>query len=82
MINGILSPENIKALAEIEREMDSGKQPFVRDNAGRRSAFPQEVLEVCGCVSGQTASEPIVTALLLANRAHIQMQIALEKVGK
>lgn len=82
MINGILSPENIKALAEMERSMDNGKQPFVRDHAGRRWAMPKQVLEMSGCVSGQTVSDVVMTSLLEANVAYIQMQIVLEETGK
>lgn len=82
MITSILSPENLKALAELDRKMDSGHQPFVRDDKGNRWAFPQEVLDVFGCISGQTASHAVMTGLLEANLAHIQMQIALEKATK
>lgn len=82
MITSILSPENIKALAEIDQKMDEGTQPFVRDHAGRRWAMPKQVLEMSGCVSGQTVSDVVMTSLLEANVAYIQMHIALEKAGK
>lgn len=82
MINSILSPENIKALAEIDRKMDEGTQSFVRDHAGRRWAMPKQVLEMFGCISGQTASDAVLTSLLEANVAYIQMQMTLEKVSK
>jgi hypothetical protein len=37
--------EQIRMLAEVDRDMDSGKQPFVRDSKGFRFAFPSEVMQ-------------------------------------
>lgn len=78
----LFNQEQVKVLAEVERRMDNGTMPFVRDNTGRRWAFPAEVLQTSGCVSGQTVNETILSHLMEANLANIQMQIALEKANR
>lgn len=72
------SEVEIQALAELERDMDSGIQPFVVLN-GHRWAFMPEVLAACGCVSGQTVNDTIIRALLENSLAHLRTQIALGK---
>jgi hypothetical protein len=73
--------EQIRMLAEVDRDMDSGKQPFVRDSKGFRFAFPSEVMQQCGVESGQTACESVIIALMQANLAMAQSRILLEKVS-
>jgi hypothetical protein len=74
--------DQMKVLAEVERRMDNGTMTFVRDSSGKRWPFSIEVLQTSGCISGQTVNETILTHLMEANLAHIQMQIALSKAKK
>ncbi len=69
-----LTQEQIQALAALDRDMDSGAQPFVRDETGSRWSFPAAVIEHCGCVSGQTASRAVITALMEANLASMKQR--------
>jgi hypothetical protein len=71
------SRDDIAMLAECERDMDSGKQPFVRDGKGDRWAMPADTLAECGCISGQTVSGTILRALLETNLAKCRAQLAL-----
>lgn len=71
-----LTPEHIRILAEIERDMDSGAQPFVRDKMGNRLAFPAHILSECGCISGQTASDTVIVALMNARIRELDARIA------
>lgn len=73
--------EQIRMLAEIDRDMDSGKQPFVLDSKGFRFPFPADVMEQCGVESGQTACESVIIALMQANLAMVQSRVLLEKVS-
>lgn len=74
-----LTPEQIVQLAELDRQMDSGAQPFVRDASGQRWAFSAEVLQACGCVSGQTASHAVIQALMETNLARMTVELARRK---
>jgi len=57
------STEQIAMLAQVERDMDSGKTPFVVEN-GQRYAFLQEVLDEFKIQSGQTVTAVILLALM------------------
>jgi hypothetical protein len=52
----------IRQLAEIERDMDSGRLPFVM-HAGQRLAVPRPILEELGLIAGQTVSDTIEAAI-------------------
>lgn len=69
-----LTQEQIQSLSAIDRDMDSGAQPFVRDENGGRWAFSAAVMHQCGCASGQTASRDVLTALMTANIADLDRQ--------
>lgn len=71
----------VRTMAQIDRDMDSGVQPYVVDRAGNRAAFPAEVLHECGCKSGQSVSDTVMLALLEVAIAHVQAQIALHKAN-
>jgi hypothetical protein len=74
----LLTSEEIKMLATLERAMDSGEQPYVI-LAGQRIAFSQEVLNESGVVSGQTISQLIFIHLMQRTLAMIETKIALNK---
>ncbi len=61
-----LTDQDIKALAQLERDMDKGIQPFVV-NHGSRWAFSGEIMARFGLETGQTVSEDILRAILQAN---------------
>lgn len=69
--------EQIRDLAAIDRAMDAGTQPFVRDIRGNRWAASQTTLDAIGAVSGQTASDPLIYEMLLVAQAECLAQIAL-----
>ncbi len=69
-----LTIADIKMLAELERKMDSGEQPFVLWE-NQRWAFRPEILEECGVVAGQTISSVIYRALLEASILYGQRKI-------
>jgi hypothetical protein len=72
--------EQIRVLAEVDRDMGSGKQPFVLDSKGFRFAFPAQVMQQVGVESGQTACESVIIALMQANLAMVRYQALLEKL--
>lgn len=74
-----LSDEEIAGLAQIERDMDSGKQAFVECPPGKRWAFPPVVLGPFGIVSGQRVNEAILMRLLESNVAHLATIVAVKK---
>lgn len=57
--------EEIKMLAQLERDMDSGKQPFVICG-GHRTAIMPEMLHKFGLVSGQSVSDFLMMQILEA----------------
>ena len=76
-----LTNEQIAMLSALDRDMDSGAHPYVRDEHGQRWAFSGDVLQDCGCVSGQTASHAVITALMQANIARIESTILINKMA-
>ena len=77
-----LSIDDIRMLAEQERNMDSGKVTFVKDKDGNRWAVSPEVMAELGFESKQTISGTLITAMLEASLASIQARIALDKAAK
>ncbi len=75
-----LSIEEIRMLADGERRMDSGEQPFVNAPGGRLRVSP-EVMEELGLVAGQTISVAIMQAIIEAQLASLQARIALDKAA-
>ncbi len=69
-----LSLDNIRALAKLERDMDTGAQPFVF-YSGSRWAFPRKVLSHLGVESGQTVTHPILLEIMRANLLYISREI-------
>ena len=70
--------DEIKMIAEVERKMDSGEQPFVMFS-GQRVAVPQTTMDVLGLAQGQTINHTIFMAVLQANLADCQAAIAMGK---
>jgi hypothetical protein len=75
-----LTVEQLRGLAKLERDMDSGEQPFVV-SGGERWAFSQDLLDECGVESGQTVSDGMICTLLKMSIANLQARIALEKAA-
>ena len=71
-----LTNKQIRMLAEGERRMDAGEVPFVII-AGNRLAVLPVVMDELGLESGQTVSNTIVLAILEANLASIEADVAL-----
>lgn len=71
----------ISQLAEVERKMDSGEQPFVRLGTYRIAVRP-EIMEVFKLQSGQTISDFIFVAMLEKNIEILREQIAAQKSDK
>ena len=71
-----LSTEEIRMLAQVERDMDAGNQPFVICH-GQRWAFTSDILEDNGVESGQTVSPVIIEALLKSSIASLNAKIAI-----
>lgn len=76
------APEEIRLLAECEKDMDCGKQPFVRvEGATGRMAVSEEIMIFFGLTSGQTISPTIQLAILRKNVDNLNRQI-MEQEGK
>jgi hypothetical protein len=63
-----ITVEEFRMLAKIERDMDSGRQPYVIA-LGNRMAVQQLVMDEMGLVSGQTISHEMVIAVMQATLA-------------
>lgn len=74
--------EQMRKLAEVERRMDSGEQPFVEIHGYGRLAVPQHILDECGIVSGQTISSPMLRFLLKRVVVDLQVKTAIYKAQK
>lgn len=75
------SDEQIKMLAELERDMDSGKIKYVvRD--GQRVSVLDEVMEKLGLENGQTISNALFHAMTLANIEMCQKKMDEEGISK
>lgn len=73
-----LTPEDMAGMAQLEHAMDEGTQTYVRCTRQRKWAFPAEMLEEIGIVSGQQVSDALLLYLLEQNVAYIQTKIALQ----
>ena len=69
--------EVIRGLAKLERDMDSGAQPFVLFGGHRLSVHP-DVMTKLGLEFGQTVSLPIVIAICKENIAYCQEKMDQE----
>ena len=76
-----LTTEQIGHLAQLERRMDSGEQPFVLLNE-ERIAVHVDVMTELGLDQGQTISQPIFVAILQAQLAHCQAQLEMKKLER
>ena len=76
-----MSVDEIKILAKLERDMDTGKQPFVVCD-GQRWAFDYEILVPCGVKSGQTVFASLLTQLIKMNTDRIKIQRQLNNIYK
>lgn len=72
----IFEDKQLSVIAECERDMDSGKQPFVV-NRGGRWAFSTDELEPLGIVSGQTVNDLLLRELLERRVANLTAKIAI-----
>ena len=70
--------EDIRMLAQCERDMDSGKQMFVV-LGGSRMALTSECAEALGLVSGQTINALIFEAMLRWQIADLEAKIEERK---
>lgn len=76
------TPEQIRMLAQCERDMDAGNVPFVRvDGLGRMLVNPL-VMEELGLVSGQTVSAAMQLPIMEANMRAMMAVIELDDVVK
>lgn len=75
-----LTIEQIRGLVQLERDMESGKQPFVVHD-GLKWAYPAEVLEECDCKPGQSVSGPLLIAIMMINLKFIQEKIEKQDVN-
>lgn len=73
-----LTVKEMRMLAELERAMDAGTQPYVV-HRGDRWAMDALTMEEFGLVSGQTVSGPMIMTILEARLATVTTQIAVEK---
>jgi len=74
-----MNTEEMRLLAQCERDMDSGKQPYVSFN-GDRWLFPLDLLAECGIQTGQTVSKHMLYTLTQMMLARVQTEIALNKM--
>lgn len=72
-----LSIKDIQGLAELERKMDTGEQPFVVSN-GQRMAVSKEIMNELKLTKGQAVNNQIMIAILQLNIAHCKTQIAID----
>ena len=75
-MNHKLTNEEIRMLAQAERQMDAGEITFVVCD-GRRMIVQPVVMEELGLKPGQTVSSTLVLAILEANLAALQADVAL-----
>ncbi len=81
-----LSKKHMQALELIERDMDSGKQPFVIDSlGGGRLAVMHSAMDHFGLVSGQTVSGLMIIEICAFHLAEMSkekdVQATPQKVG-
>lgn len=71
-----LTNEQIRMLAHAERQMDAGELTFVVCD-GQRMIVRPVIMEELGLETGQTVSSTLVLAILEANLAACQADVAL-----
>ena len=59
-----LTMKEIQDLAQLERDMDSGKPAFVVDAQGNRWIFTNDVLKECNIKSGQQISDKLLIQVM------------------
>ena len=74
-----LTVDEIRMLADIERRMDNGEQPYVLVD-GSRMAVEPDIMKELGLVKGQTISKTIALAVREACLVSLKMQLDLERV--
>lgn len=75
-----LSIEELRMLAEAERQMDRGEVPWVRvEGIQDRSLMNPEVMSMLGLVTGQTISWTLFGEILKLNLELLNRQIDYEK---
>ena len=75
-MNHKLTNEQIRMLAQAERQMDAGEIPFgVCD--GQRMSVRSVIMEELEIETGQTVSSTLLLAILEANLAACQADVAL-----
>lgn len=72
-----LTIDDIRGLAQLEREMDMGIQSYVLVG-GNRMSVSEGTMERLGLVSGQTASNAICIAICQSHIAEIETEIAIK----
>ena len=77
-----LTIEDVRMLAERDRDMASGKLPPVLDKDRNRWAVSPEIMEELGLQSGQSVSDAIITAIQAASLASLQARFAVEAAIK
>jgi len=70
------SVEETKALAKLERDMDSGAMPYVMFNWSRMAVTP-DIMEELGLEQGQTINQAIMMSIMQAALAACQAKIAM-----
>lgn len=70
--------DDIRALADMERKMDRGEQPYVM-NGGGRWAVPADTMAQLGLETGQTVSDFLITKILETNIANLTAEIERRK---
>ena len=74
-----LSEDMARGIASVERDMDSGKQPFVIYNGGRW-AVTAGAIDALGLTCGQTVSAAMIDEILKFNISSIKTAILMEKL--
>lgn len=76
-----LNRDQIKMLAEIERQMDDGLVPFVIW-AGNRLTVRHECMEEFGLRQAQTINDEIAREIMKWNIAYCEARIVEQKLGE
>ena len=75
-----LTMKEIQGLAQLERDMEAGKQAFVLDSKGNRWAFSKDVLLECNIQSGQMISDGLLRQVMRVNIANLDTKLAIENM--
>ena len=75
-----LTMKEIQDLAQLERDMEAGKQAFVLDGKGNKWAFDNDVIKECNIQSGQMISDGLLTQVMQVNIANLQTKLAIENM--